>query len=137
MFDSIIKLGIIGFMKNKKTADKNLEIGALLEDFNAKFDLVAEQTSQIPDIKSVLNSHSETLGLLYEQTSQIPDINKKIENLTEDMGIVKTDIENLTEDMGIVKTDLEFIKSALKKKVDMDEFSALERRVLFLESRLR
>ncbi|OGN08468.1 MAG: hypothetical protein A2750_01985 [Candidatus Yanofskybacteria bacterium RIFCSPHIGHO2_01_FULL_45_42] len=76
-----------------------IEIGALLEDFNSKFDLVAEQTSQIPEIKSGING--------------------------------------LAEDMEIVKTDLEFIKGALKKKVDMDEFSALERRVISLESRLR
>ena len=84
-------------MKKKKT--DNLEIGALLEDFNSKFDLVAEQTSQIPEI------------------------NNKV--------------DNLIEDAEIVKTDLEFIKTALKKKVDVDEFSALERRVVSLESRLR
>ena len=87
-------------MKTKKPKrDKIIEIGTLLEDFNSKFDLVAEQTSQIPEIRSKIN--------------------------------------NLVEDMEIVKTDLEFIKSALKKKVDVDEFSALERRVVSLESRLR
>jgi len=85
-------------IKNLKR-DKVIEIGALLEDFNSKFDLVAEQTAQIPEIK-----------------------NK---------------VSNLVEDMEIVKNDLEFIKGALKKKVDVDEFSALERRVVSLESRLR
>lgn len=86
-------------MKSKKTTNKNLEIGTLLEDFNSKFDLVAEQTSQIPQM------------------------NKKI--------------DSLVEDMEIVKTDLEFIKTILKRKVDIDEFSALERRVIALEGRLR
>jgi len=38
--------------------------------------------------------------------------------------------------LDLVKIDLEFIKGALKKKVDIDEFSALERRVISLESRL-
>ena len=84
-------------MKKKKT--DNLEIGVLLEDFNSKFDLVAEQTSQIPEINNKVDS--------------------------------------LIENMEIVKTDLEFIKTALKKKVDVDEFAALERRVVSLESRLR
>ena len=94
-------------MKIKKLKNnKTLEIGVLLEDFNSKFDLVAEQTAQIPDIKN------------------------RIEDLAEDMKTVK-------EDVIIVKTDLEFIKGALKKKVDVDEFSALERRVIVLESRLR
>lgn len=86
-------------MKNKKSINKNLEISVLLEDFNSKFDLVAEQTSQIPQM------------------------NKKI--------------DSLVEDMETVKTDLEFIKTILKRKVDVDEFSALERRVIALESRLR
>ena len=68
---------------------KDIEIGALLEDFNSKFDLVAEQTSQIPDIK--------------------------------------TKVDVMVEDMEIIKTDLEFIKSALKKKVDTEEFTTLKR----------
>lgn len=86
-------------MQVKKSRKKNsdLEIGVLLEDFNSKFDLVAEQTSQIPEIK-----------------------NK---------------VDGLVENMEIVKTDLEFIKHALKKKVDVDEFAVLERRVALLENR--
>ncbi|MDP3763608.1 MAG: hypothetical protein Q8Q92_03080 [bacterium] len=84
--------------KNLKM-EKVIEIGTLLEDFNSKFDLVTEQTAQIPEIRSKVN--------------------------------------NLVEDMEIVKTDLEFIKGALKKKVDVDEFTALEHRVVSLESRLR
>lgn len=86
-------------MQIKKNRNKNndLEIGALLEDFNSKFGLVAEQTSQIPEIK-----------------------NK---------------VDGLVENMEIVKTDLEFIKHALKKKVDVDEFAVLEHRVALLESR--
>lgn len=86
-------------MKNKGAANKNLEIGTLLEEFNSKFELVAEQTSQIPQM------------------------NKKI--------------DGLAEDMETIKTDLEFIKTILKRKVDVDEFSALERRVISLESRSR
>ena len=86
-------------MKNKKLTAKNLSVDALLEDFNSKFELVAEQTAQIPEISNKLN--------------------------------------NLVEDMEIVKTDLEFIKGSLKRKIDVDEFAALERRVLSLESRLR
>ena len=84
-------------MRNKKIS-KNLEVGALLEDFNSKIELVAEQTSQIPSIKEK--------------------------------------IDFMAEDIEIIKTDLEFIKGSLKKKVDVDEFSALERRVIVLESKL-
>jgi hypothetical protein len=84
--------------KSEAEIDKNIEIGALLEDFNSKFDLVAEQTAQIPHIKDKVNS--------------------------------------LAENMEIVKMDLEFIKSSFKKKVDIDEFTVLERRVALVERKL-
>jgi len=42
-------------------------------------------------------------------------------------------IAKLTVNTEIVKTDVEFIKNSLKKKVDIDEFAALERRVALLE----
>ena len=83
---------------NKNEVGKNIEIGALLEDFNSKFDLVAEQTAQIPHIKDKVN--------------------------------------NLAENMEIVKMDLEFIKNSFKKKIDIDEFAALERRVTLVERKL-
>lgn len=84
-------------VKKNLKKNRNIEIGTLLEDFNSKFDLVAEQTAQIPEIK-----------------------NK---------------VDGLVENMEIVKTNLEFIKHALKKKVDVDEFAVLERRVTMLENR--
>ncbi|MBI2062297.1 MAG: hypothetical protein HYT64_01220 [Candidatus Yanofskybacteria bacterium] len=82
----------------KKGVDKNLEVGALLEDFDSKFDLIAEQTVQIPDIKEKVYS--------------------------------------LAQNMEIVKMDLEFIKNSFKKKVDIDEFAALEKRVSLIERRI-
>ena len=36
-------------------------------------------------------------------------------------------------DIEIIKADIEFIKNSVKKKIDIDEFAALERRVLILE----
>ena len=83
---------------NKKLKTDTLEIGVLLEDFNSKFDLIAEQTVQIPDIKEKVYS--------------------------------------LARNMEIVKMDLEFIKNSFKKKVDVDEFAALERRVSLIERRI-
>ncbi|TSC91124.1 MAG: hypothetical protein CEN90_672 [Parcubacteria group bacterium Licking1014_17] len=101
-------------MKTKRSAKENkIEIGALLEDFNDKFDLLAEQTSQIPLIKDKV----------VKIEGKVDDLNGKF--------------DLLAEDMGIVKTDLEFIKTSLKRKVDIDEFSALERRVITLENRIK
>ncbi len=46
-------------------------------------------------------------------------------------------IGSMKEDIGIMKTDMEFIKNSLKRKVDIDEFSVLEKRVAALESKVR
>ena len=39
--------------------------------------------------------------------------------------------------MDIVKTDIEFVMNSLKTKVDIDEFSAMEKGVTILESKVR
>ena len=44
-------------------------------------------------------------------------------------------IASIKEDIEIMKVDIEFIKNSLKKKVDIEEFSALEKRVLILEKK--
>jgi hypothetical protein len=46
-------------------------------------------------------------------------------------------IRSMKEDIGIIKTDMEFVKNSLKRKVDIEEFSALEKRVAALESKVR
>ena len=53
-----------------------------------------------------------------------------LESHTETIGSIKEDVE-------IMKSDIEFIKGGLKKKVDVDEFMALERRVALIEKRSR
>ena len=99
-------------MKSKKPNNQinfNQEfrrLGVFIEHVDSNVGLIAEQHS---DIKKTLDSHTEMIG-----------------NLAVDMTIVKRDIE-------IIKTDIEFIKGGLKKKVDAEEFSMLERRVALLE----
>ncbi len=83
-------------------------LGAMIEHVDDKVSLVAEQYG---DIKKTLDNHTKIL-----------------DNHTEMIG-------KLAVDMEIIKTDTEFIKHSLKKKVDADEFAALEKRVLILERR--
>ena len=40
---------------------------------------------------------------------------------------------DISKNMEIMKTDIEFIKHGLKRKIDVEEFAALERRVALLE----
>ena len=78
----------------------------MIESVGGDVKLVAEQHS---DIKKTLDEHTKTLNTHTEM------------------------IGHLATDITIIKEDIEFIKGSLKKKVDVDEFSALERRVSTLE----
>ena len=77
------------------------QVGAMIEHFDDKLSLVAEQVGHIT---KVVESHTKIL-------------------------------ENHSESIEIIKMNIEFIKSGLKKKVDTEEFVALEHRVSLLESR--
>src|SRR5512138_3715173 len=85
-------------------------LGVMKEDSDAKFQLLAEQYGSINE---KLASHSEVLASHAEK------------------------LDALAGDMAIVKQDVQFLKGALKKKVDYDEFEALEKRVLSLEAKMR
>lgn len=104
--------------KIKKIKNSNNElrhIGVLLEHVDEKVGLVAEQYVDIKD---------EIGGI----KGEISSIKKTLDSHTGMIG-------KLAVDMEIVKTDIELIKHSFKKKVDIDEFAALERRVLLLEKR--
>lgn len=88
---------------------KNTQIGALLEHMDEKITLVAEQYT---------------------------GLNKKIDKIASTQEYHTEMIGNLTINFEVVKADVEFIKNSLKKKVDAEEFEALEKRVSSLESRL-
>jgi peptidoglycan hydrolase CwlO-like protein len=101
-----------------------------------------KKTEPKENLKKILKEQGEEtrryLGALSEDfhsqveaiAEQYGDINKKLDGHTEMIGSMKVDLE-------IIKTDVEFIKNSLKIKVDLEEFSALERRVALLEKRLR
>jgi peptidoglycan hydrolase CwlO-like protein len=44
-------------------------------------------------------------------------------------------VSNIGKDIEITKVDIAFIKNSLKKKVDVEEFEILEKRVAILEAR--
>lgn len=97
--------------KGKKETDIRGEIrglGVVIEHIDGKVSLVAEQYG---DIKK-----------------DISGIEKTLDSHTAMFGSIKMDIE-------VIKADIAFIKGGLKKKVDAEEFSVLERRVALLEKR--
>ena len=84
------------------------------DDVKRYFDVVAERLDN-------------KISMVAEQYG---DIRKTLDSHTEMIGSMKEDVE-------IIKEDIEFIKSSLKKKVDYDEFVALERRMTLMESKMR
>ena len=99
-------------------------IGALMEDSNSKFELLAEQYF---DIKKTQSSHTE----------MIASIKEDVEVMKVDIEVTKEDIQVTKEDIQVMKEDISFIKAGLKQKVDIEEFGALERRVALLEAKAR
>ena len=98
-------------LKPKNRPDASAEIrrlGVIVERIDDNVKLIAEQYG---DVKKTLDSHTRIL-----------------DSHTEMIG-------GLATDLGIVKEDAEFTKNSLKRKVDVEEFAALEKRVSALERR--
>lgn len=89
----------------------------------------------------VLEHIDSKLGLVVEGHK---NLDKKIDRVEKDLGefrqethhkfkVVEEMLVKNTEDIEIIKGDLDLIKNLIKRKVDAEEFEALERRVLLLE----
>jgi len=68
-------------------------------------------------------------------TLELRRLGVKIEHVDDKISLAAEMIGNLAVNIEIVKEDIEFIKSGFKKKVDIEEFAALTRRVSLLEKR--
>ncbi|MES2088281.1 MAG: hypothetical protein V4467_04810 [Patescibacteria group bacterium] len=104
-------------MKKSKSAKSKIDVGQELRNLG----VLLEKNNH--EIKAV----AEQYGDLQKDVS---GLKKTLESHTEMIG-------KLAEDMTIVKVNVEFLKGSLKKKVDYDEFLALERRLSLLESKVK
>lgn len=91
-------------------------------------------------LKTILEEQREEyqrhLGAVVEDfKSTMQLIAESVSGVQEQLTAIRDMVAKNTEDIETIKMNIEFIKSGLKKKVDIDEFSALERRVSLLESR--
>jgi len=140
--------------KAKKTNSitKERHFGVVLEDIDSKLDLVVEGHQSLD--KKIDRVESELKGELTDfrkdteyrftiltemtvkNTEDIEIIKTDLNTVKGDLGAVKTMTVKNTEDIEIIKTDIEFIKSGFKKKVDLEEFEHLERRVVLLEKKV-
>jgi len=98
-------------------------LGVFIEHVDSNMRLIAEQYGCIQDNISVLQ---DNISVLKDDVSTIKDTL----NTHTDM------IGDLAVNLEIVKSDVEFTKTSLKKKVDVEEFALLEKRVAMLEGRV-
>src|SRR3989344_4250303 len=127
-------------MKSKKqkiqinSGQELRRLGVLIEHVDGNVNLIAEQYGElkkdIGSIKKTLDSHTEMIGDL---TVGLEIVKEDFKTTKEDLEIVKSDVKTTRIDIEIIKTDIELIKNSVKKKIDIDEFAALEKRVLLLE----
>lgn len=85
------------------------ELGVKIESVEHKVDLLSENQTVM---KKKLDATFEMVG-----------------ELSEDITTVKDDIKILRDDVSMVKEDVKSIKGELKKKVDMEKFVVLEKKV--------
>lgn len=113
--------------KETSIQDEIRGLGVMIEHVDNNVSLVTEQYG---DIKEILNTHTEILNyhsqVLDTHTKTLESHSRTLQSHTEMLGKTMIDIE-------ITKQDIEFIKNSFKKKIDLDEFVALERRVTLLE----
>lgn len=98
-------------------------------------------TTQVKIIAETLGETQQQLITIREQVKLIADslvdVQKQLIALREMVVKNTEDIELIKEDIVSMKTDIQIIKHDLKRTVSRDEFAALERRVMLLESRAR
>ncbi|MBI5306389.1 hypothetical protein HZB04_02305 [Candidatus Wolfebacteria bacterium] len=118
-------------LKKKKINKKDLTVeerhfGVILEDIDSKLDLVVKGHQSLD--KKIDKNHLEFQEFRNEVNYKFKVVTETLNSHTEMIGSMKMDIE-------IIKQDIEFIKHGLRKKVDLEEFAVLEKRVSLLEKR--
>ena len=92
------------------------------------------------NLKEILEGQREEyqrhLGALVEGfESQVKILAESVSSIQEQLIAIREMTGRNVENIEIIKADIQFIKQALKRKVDIEEFENLEKRVLFLEKK--
>ena len=105
------------------------------EETKRHFDIVAE------DIQGSIKAVAEQVGA---NTEKLTAHDQRFDKQDQELESIKVKLvthdqrfDTIEETLDTVKMDIQFIKNGIKKKVDQDEFTVLERRVSLLESRVK
>ena len=101
------------------------------------------------ELKNILTDqrkeYERHIGVVFESfTDQLKMIAESLSGTQKQLTVIRDMVAKNTENIEMIKIDIEFIKSdinemkrELKRKVDIDEFQLLEKRVIFLERKLK
>ena len=140
------------FSKNLEQIDKKIvdfkdeikrHFGVVVEDLEDKIELVAEGHLDINRRLDGIDGHLDGIdgrldgidGRLDGMDGRLDGIDGRLDRVDGKIDALSEQVAANSEDLTIIKGDLNIIKQDLKKKVDYDDFAALERRVLALEAR--
>lgn len=119
---------------SKDTPQGIWHLGVLMESMSDKITLLAGQYGDIKSntdtIKGTLLEHNRILVAHARTLSEQSDVLAKHTRL---LASHTKMIASVAMNITVVKEDVGFIKHGFKKKIDMEELAALERRVALLE----
>jgi chromosome segregation ATPase len=153
-------------IKKHITQEVKTHIDVLKEDFDSKVALIVEQYDLIikrldahdekfasidkkldsyevkfVSIDEKLTSHEKRLDSIDKKLDshekRLASIEKKLDSHEVRLASIESKLVSIEKDIEIMKVDISFIKNSLKKKVDVEEFEALEKRVAILEAKMR
>jgi len=112
------------------------------EEFKRHTDILLEKFED--QVKVVAEGFEILSGKIDHLTTRVDKVETRLDGVETRLdGVetrldgVETRLDRVETNIEIIKTDIEFIKNGLKRKVDAEEFEALERRVALLEARTR
>jgi len=116
--ETIIQKGL-----KKEREEFQRYLGVVAEDFKSQVQLVAESVSGIDQRLSKIDQRLVVID------RRLAAIEAMVAKNTEDIEMIKIRLAAIESDMAAIKQNE-------RRKVNIEEFNALERRVIFLEKRL-
>jgi len=120
--------------KKKKSPSQNptrdaisRSVGVIVEDLDRKLDLVLEQHTNTD--KKIDNLDKRLTGV----EGRLTGVEGRLTGVEGRLTGVEEQVANLTVNMTIVKQQMQIINAGFKRKVELEEFEALESRVAALE----
>jgi len=131
-------------MARQKKKYTESQLGTLLEDQNSKMDAIFEYVKDLPKIKEKVDitatkvEHLENevtiiKTVLKNTNTKINKLDKRFIKLESKVDRLEKKIDKISQSLASVQDDVQIIKGNLKQKVDIEEFNALEKRVILLE----